>query len=59
MGGHDHQTLKCENCLEYYCPECDFVAELREVARMKPGLCGACLESSPYFFEQMRQRCKT
>jgi hypothetical protein len=56
MGEHDHKTLKCENCGEVYCPECDFVAEMQEVARLKPGLCGSCLESSSYFFDRMRAR---
>ena len=56
MGEHDHKVLKCENCGETYCPECDFVAEDREVARLKPGLCPLCLESTPYFFEEMKKR---
>lgn len=59
MGEHDHRTMRCENCGETYCPECDFVAEYREVAKLKPGLCGACLESSSYFFDKMKERCKT
>ena len=56
MAEHDHQTLRCENCGEMYCPECDFVAEMRGIGRLRPGLCGSCLESSSYFFDQMRAR---
>ncbi len=59
MTERDHKTLKCENCGLLYCPECDFVAQYREVAVLKPGLCGSCLESSSYFFEEMRKRYKT
>lgn len=56
MTEHDHKTVRCENCGEMYCPECDFIAEHREVALLRPGLCGACWESGPHYFEQMRKR---
>lgn len=56
MGEHDHKTLKCGNCGEMYCPECDFVADHRAVAAMRPGLCGPCWESSSHYFEEMRKR---
>lgn len=52
------KTLKCTNCGSVYCPECDFTTKYRDIARMKPGLCGLCLESNSYFFEKMRESAK-
>lgn len=52
----DCKVVKCQNCGEPYCAECDFTPQYQEVAHMKPHLCGPCMESSSFFFENMRRR---
>lgn len=39
---HTHRAIRCTECGELYCPECDD-SQTAEILSMKPFQCGCCL----------------